>query len=175
MSNNQINSITEKNSKKAINSEHHVISLQINIWNHHQFLFKLNVEKSFFSLNNHNSTDANVCLPNSLNNPTMLETKIPETLEMPMGRKRGLSGNFNENNVTQRLRKKEVLPPITLDQNKNVWILIQYFNSFLNLYWIIHFVGSFGNDEKNSKSSGYDYCFNNHFYTYYCSWLCSWI
>jgi hypothetical protein len=83
-------------------------------------LFKLNVEKSFFSLNNHNSTDANVCLPNSLNNPTMLETKIPETLEMPMGRKRGLSGNFNENNVTQRLRKKEVLPPITLDQNKNV-------------------------------------------------------
>jgi hypothetical protein len=50
----------------------------------------------------------------------MLETKIPETLEMPMGRKRGLSGNINENNVTQRLRKKEVLPPITLDQNKNV-------------------------------------------------------
>ena len=40
---------------------------------------------------------------------------------MPISRKRGVSGNMNENTISQRLMKKELLPPISLDQNKNVW------------------------------------------------------
>ena len=41
-------------------------------------------------------------------------------LEIPISRKRGVLVNISENNITQRLKKKEVLPPINPDQNKNV-------------------------------------------------------
>ena len=49
----------------------------------------------------------------------MLEVKTPDKLEMPISRKRGLPLNMSESesNITLRLTKREVLPPISPDKN----------------------------------------------------------